>query len=143
METPDAVERLWRDVKAKVVALPPAELEFLEHLFVVALAGAVEAALKDHMGHRRRRRDALYREFSVLKKRYGSVKNVPVEDILDAWKRARGIGGREVGAYKQVLQVRHWAAHGRTWPVKPLLPFEVCWHRWSVLALELGYPWSA
>lgn len=38
-----------------------------------------------------------------------------LDDVLDAWKSAAGIRSRAVGEFRQLLDLRHWLAHGRRW----------------------------
>jgi hypothetical protein len=43
------------------------------------------------------------------------LKDVRFEDILGAWKKELGAGAKVIGNFKQVVQYRHWLAHGRYW----------------------------
>ena len=86
----------------------------LDDEVTLALVSSFESELRiDYLWRRRRkRRSAITAAFSRLHRRFGDRPRL--EDILDAWKAAVG-RAREIGEFKQVLNYRHWLAHGRYW----------------------------
>jgi hypothetical protein len=81
----------------------------------MALVAAVEALLMLDFGKRIDDRidNALYARFLILWKKSTRPK---LDDILEAWKEANPGTGDAIGRFKQVVNLRHWMAHGRYWP---------------------------
>lgn len=86
---------------------------------VLALVASSEAWLRLNFSRRvqkRKPRDAVTERFRVLKREHG--KKVALDAILDGWNFADDPPRQIIGQYKQLLQHRHWLAHGRYWTDK-------------------------
>ena len=87
---------------------------------VLLLIAAFEAALRADV-HERRRKGKRKREpnrtFRELLRRHPSGERLPLDELLDVWRgHLDGEGKRRiVSEFKQVLEIRHWLAHGRWW----------------------------
>jgi len=77
----------------------------------LALVAAVEALLVlDYQARMEEGiKDALYARMVLLSERPS------LDEILDAWKDANSGTGHVIGRFKQVVDLRHWMAHGRYW----------------------------
>ena len=82
----------------------------------LALVAAIEAMLM--LDYQRRAqsgpKDALQVRMLVRWKRRRET--VRFDEVLEAWKEAHPAQGEVIGRFKQVLDLRHWVAHGRYWP---------------------------
>ena len=90
--------------------------EELDHEVALALVGSIEAIFMSHYNSMKApgpQAGILEARLWVLRGRRGD--DASFDDVLEAWKEARPGQGHEVGLFKQVLQFRHWLAHGRRW----------------------------
>ena len=60
----------------------------------------------------------------ALRKRIGQLlgrsrRKPSLDDLLDAWTTAAGLRSRAIGDFRQLLDLRHWLAHGRRWDLDP------------------------
>lgn len=102
-------------------ALTPVELsevlrEMAEELDLevsLALVASFEAILREDFLLRTSEagNGILNVRLAALRDRLGE--RTALEDLLDVWKEAYPDAGKAVGEFKQVVQFRHWLAHGR------------------------------
>jgi hypothetical protein len=102
----------------------------IEATFQIDSRARARHKLNDHVS------TALRRHLKKMGKRNSRIE---IEDILDIWKQELAGGSQAIGNLKQVIEFRHWLAHGRYWQQKSGLkktdPFDV-WSRWEgVLSL--------
>ncbi len=94
----------------------------LEKQAILLLTASFEAIFRVDLRLRTwRRRKAREPHTESLRNRFAGrdvLKDVPFEDILDAWKKVLGGGVKVIGNFKQVINYRHWLAHGRYWKQK-------------------------
>ena len=87
----------------------------LDDQVTLALVASFEASFQTDFAHRARKarlKDPVSRACRTLATKYRE--RVRFEDILDVWKEATG--QRQVfGHFAQLLNYRHWLAHGRYW----------------------------
>lgn len=117
---------------------------------VLGLVASVEATFQVDLQSRRqlRKNDPVSRALRRLGKRMSSkAKRIKIEGILGVWKmEIRGLV-KAIGELRQVIEYRHWLAHGRYWiqksGLKSVDPLDV-WERWEVvragLAAQTAFP---
>jgi len=116
------------EVDAKLSALR----DELEQEVTLLLAASFEAVFRVDLALRAKGR-ARDSHSKGLRQRFADREfhEVRFEEILDGWKTLVG-SAHVLGAFKQVVILRHWLAHGRYWPQKSGLngidPYEV-WRR--------------
>ena len=80
----------------------------------LTLVAAVEALLM--LDYQKRMedgiKDALYSRMLI---RWQKPTRATLDEILEAWKEAYPGTGDVIGRFKQVVDLRHWMAHGRYW----------------------------
>lgn len=90
--------------------------EELDHEVALALVGSIEAIFMSHYKSiKAPGPQALILEVRLWALRSRRGDDASFDEVLEAWKEARPGQGHEVGLFKQVLQFRHWLAHGRRW----------------------------
>ena len=92
----------------------------LEREVTLALTASFEAMIRiDYMSRSKgKKKDAISVAYRELWSKHN--RNARLEDILDTWKE-EACEAHKVGKLKQLLQYRHWLAHGRYWDeVQPI-----------------------
>jgi len=128
----------YRDVSVEDVRIIAGKLKTeLELQCVMSLAASIEATFQVDLRTRVRNRlnnDASNRLRRLWKQTRTMRRRIEFEQILEAWKKSIAGITRATGSLKQVLEFRHWIAHGRYWQQKSGLanlgPLEV-WSRWE------------
>ena len=99
----------------------------LDQQIVLMLTASFEAAFQVDYRDRvqRRLKDDISRGMRDLYKKAGKRRpgrnRATLEEILDIWKEITG-ETRSIGGLNQLVQYRHWLAHGRYWTQKSGLP---------------------
>ncbi|HVN85892.1 MAG TPA: hypothetical protein VMW17_13720 [Candidatus Binatia bacterium] len=116
----------------------------LDDQVTLALVASFEASFRIDFEQRVRRRlkDGVSREFRTIARQYGQ--RVKFEDILDIWKQASGRPHR-FRKLVQLLNYRHWLAHGRYWVDKSGQEFAplIAWQIIEAVRAELPRDFSA
>jgi len=111
----------------------------LEQQVALMLTASFEAVLRVDLAMRcaKRRKDADSRALRTRFRRR-NFQEIRFEELLDAWKSQIG-SARKLGRLRQLVNFRHWLAHGRYWKQKSGLarcdPYEA-WNRGN-LALSV------
>ncbi len=105
------------------------QLRELDLAAILSLVAATEAALRREYERRanRRLKDAVSRDFlSHWQVRKAKIR---LEDLLDVWRDKFDLISQDlaerrelkqaIANFKDILNVRHWLAHGRSWEVRP------------------------
>jgi hypothetical protein len=91
----------------------------LEKQAILLLTASFEAIFRIDLCLRTwRRRKAREPHTESMRNKFANqdvLKGVRFEDILDAWKKELSADAKVIGNFKQVVQYRHWLAHGRYW----------------------------
>jgi hypothetical protein len=72
---------------------------------------------------RRRLKDDLSVHFRQIERERRSSR-VPLDDILEGWKRHGNVPQRAISYLRGAFKFRHWVAHGRYWPPKLGHPYD-------------------
>lgn len=100
----------------------------LELEVCLALAASIEARIREDFESRpsRERSGSGPGPFTALERRVKRRKRqVPgLEELLDAWKEASGMGALLGGLKQAVVGLRNWLAHGRRGPMKGFAKFD-------------------
>src|SRR5258708_2872834 len=86
----------------------------LDHEVTLLLTASFEATFQVDFRRRiaRKKKDRLSKKLRKLWRKHKRAKWVVVEDILDVWQKETG-HVQAIGKLKQLIQFRHWLAHGR------------------------------
>ncbi len=113
------------DAKSAFFGLTPDELDDvlrrarqeLDDQVVLALVASAEATIRTDFDERllRKTKCALRPRFKELRDRHAD--RVPLDDVLEACKDEAASTDR-IGRFRQLVQRRHWLAHGRYWTDK-------------------------
>jgi len=119
----------------------------LDQEVVLLLTASFEAEFQADFHDRvsRKRKDRVSREFRRIlgdqRGRRQGAKRVAFKQILEVWGKHEG-HVRAIGNLKQLIQFRHWLAHGRYWVQKSGLrnsdPFDAWQRGKAVLHMLLG-----
>lgn len=120
-------------IQSKVEEIYAKQRTELEHQVVLMLTASFEAIFQVDFRDRveNRRRDDLSKALRDFHKRLQRRKRgsgrASFEELLDIWKAHTG-NAQAIGQLNQLVQYRHWLAHGRYWNQKSGLslvdPFE-------------------
>jgi hypothetical protein len=109
------------------------------------LAASFEAVFQVDLHTRvsERRKDPLSKQLRKLWQRRRLSGRLEVEELLEFWKKETG-RRREIGELKQLIQYRHWLAHGRYWQQQSGLtaidPLEAWQRGRAVFGVLPGFP---
>ena len=90
----------------------------LDHEVTLLLTASFEAIFQVDFLERvaKKRKEPVSRRMRALRKRHKN-RRILFEEILDLWQKQTGSKGL-IGQLKQLIQFRHWLAHGRYWVQK-------------------------
>lgn len=115
----------------------------VEQRAYLAIVAASEAVLQVDIRARARGKSSalLYgtaRSLLRNEDRQRNGRRIVVEDVLDAWRKTAGARAA-VSQFKQLLEHRHWLAHGRHFPHHESVPGDptFAYHRSRALFAEL------
>src|SRR5579862_2395736 len=106
-----------------------------EHQSVMMLTASIEATFQVDLQFRcvKKLTDHVSQALRQLAKKAQKMhRRIEIEDILDTWKEQIG-HANAFGDLKQVIEYRHWLAHGRYWNQKSglrNLNIYGTWNRW-------------
>lgn len=113
---PDSVLGMTEGELASFFERQRVELDVAASLLVLAEAEAVLRT--DFVGRvKRRKKDAVSREFRKIHKVSGNRVRLD-EDVLATWAARFPTASSAISAFRAVLNLRHWLAHGRYWVPK-------------------------
>ncbi|MBF0155422.1 MAG: hypothetical protein HQL64_16935 [Magnetococcales bacterium] len=100
-------------------------IEELENLVKLALLSSAEGHIRYDFANRINNNDQhpLTKQFSALlvASKFGAG-GVKLPRILDAWIKQDPRNTSTINVFGDILELRHWLAHGRWWNLKPGLP---------------------